>query len=118
MSDTPEVWKLIFSHLKKSGFSVYSPGQHQGECTEPYVVVRIGSSLPYNGYTTIQTPYEALCYVPKVKFSTLESYVNSVEDCLKQCNFLRSLNSRTPSYYDEDVKGHMIATRFVNYRKM
>ena len=118
MSDSPEVWKLIFQHLKNAGFSVYSPGQHQGDCTEPYVVVNIGSSLPFGTFTTVQTPYDILCYVPKTAFSTLEGYVSSVEKCLKQCSFLRSLHYRTPAYYDDDVKGHMISTQFVNYRKM
>ena len=79
MSDTPEVWKLIFQHLKNAGFSVYSPGQHQGDCTEPYVVVNIGSSLPFDTFTTVQTPSDILCYVPKTTLSTLEGYDNSLK---------------------------------------
>lgn len=118
MSEAPEVWKLIHRHLKNSGFSVFSPGQHSGDCVEPYVVVNIGSAVPFNSLTTIQTPYDILCYVPKEQFSTLEGYVNSVESCLKQCPFLKSSHYRTPAYYDEDIKGHMISTQFVNYRRM
>lgn len=118
MPDIPEVWKLVYTHLKNNGFNVYSPGQHSGECVEPYVVVNIGSAVPFNSFTTIQTPYDILCYVPKKQFSTLEGYVTSVENCLKECPFLRSQNYRTPAYYDEDIQGHMISTRFVNYRKM
>lgn len=118
MPEIPEVWKLIYKHLKSNGFKVYSPGQHQGECTEPYVVVNIGNALPYNNFTTVQTPYDILCYVPKDEFSTLEGYVHSVEECLKSCNFLKSAFYRTPSYYDEDVKGHMVSTQYVNYRRM
>ena len=118
MENASEVWQLVYTKLAKAGFSVYSPGQHTGECFEPYVVVTIGSALPYNNYTTIQTPYDILCYVPEKAFSTLEKFVASVEECLDECDFLRSAHYRTASYYDADVKGHMISTQYVNYRRM
>ena len=42
----------IYKHLKNNGFDVYSIGQHEGICTNPYIVVKengesevIGTSL-------------------------------------------------------------------------
>lgn len=119
MSEYPEVWQLAYKHLKSKGFEVYSPGQHSGECTSKYVVVNIGSSIAFQSFTTMQTPYDFLCYVPKDNFSQLEGYVSSVENALKDLYpVLRSSNFRTPAYYDDSVNGHMISTQYVNYRKL
>ena len=30
----------IYKHLKNNGFDVYSIGQHEGICTNPYIVVK------------------------------------------------------------------------------
>ena len=42
----------IYKHLKNNGFDVYSIGQHEGICTNPYIVVKengeseiVGTSL-------------------------------------------------------------------------
>lgn len=111
-------YKDIFKHLKSKGFDVYAPAQHQGECTKPYLVLRDEGTTQFQGFSTTQNLYDVLCYVPRDQFTTLETYVDSVEAAMKELfPMVKSMHYRTPSFYDDSVKGHMVSTRYVNYRK-
>lgn len=108
-------WKTIYTHLKTLGFSVYSPGQHQGECTEPYVVIKVADSTPKSTFTSHTVLYDFLCYVPRDKYSTLEDYVTSVKQALKSLYpTIIPTQYETASYYDDQVKGHMISLEYRN----
>lgn len=111
-------WKDIYRHLTKEGFDVYSPGQHEGECTSPYVVVKDAGTTPYGNFSSTKTLYDLMCYVPKEHFSQLEPFVQRLEDSVsKMYPILRPTHSRTPSFYDDTVKGHMISVQYINYKK-
>ena len=73
-------WKTIFMHLSANGYQVYSLGQHQGTCAEPYIVLRNnGSSIQYS--TEIQE-YEILLYYPINRYSEFEEYIDRVKACM------------------------------------
>lgn len=112
-------WQNIYRHLKTKGFDVYSPGQHTGDCTAPYVVIRdAGVSRPFE-FSSVQVVYDILCYVPQDQFSTLEPYVNSVEEAMKGLYpAVISMHFRTPSFLDDTIKGHMVSTQYRNNRKL
>lgn len=108
-------WKTIYRHLTGRGFSVYSPGQHQGECVEPYVVVRTADSTPKLLFTSHTVVYDLLCYVPRDKYSTLEDYVMSVKQAMKSLYpAIIPTQYETASYYDDEVKAHMISIEYRN----
>jgi hypothetical protein len=112
-------WKDIYSHLKKAGFEVYSPGQHQGECTSSYVVIKDAGATKLGGFSSTQATYDILCYVPGQHFSQLEPFVESVEAAMRGLYpMMRPAHFRTPSFYDDTVKGHMISTQYINYQKI
>lgn len=112
-------WQNIYKHLKKSGFDVYSPGQHRGDCTSPYVVIRVAGSNRILDFSSTQTLYDLLCYVPQDRYSTLEPYVESVKDCMKGLYpAIISMHFETPSFLDDTVKGHMISVQYRNNRKL
>ncbi len=111
-------WKNLYTHLKQNGFDVYSPGQHQGECTSPYVVVKDSGMYQFNGFSSNRATYDIMCYVPKDNFSQLEPFVDQVEAILKELEpMIKSAHYRTPSFYDDTVKGHMVSIQYINYRK-
>lgn len=111
-------WQDIFLFLDAKGIKVYSPGQHEGECTEPYVVVKDDGASRFGNYSSTQNLYSFLCYVPRNMFSQLEPFVDEIESLLGQLYpMLRSVHYRTPSFYDDSVKAHMISTQYVTYHK-
>lgn len=112
-------WKDIYRHLKSEGFDTYSPGQHQGECVSPYVVVKDMGTTRVAEYSSTKTLYDILCYVPGNQFSELEPFVGSLEASMKKMfPMIRPANYKTPSFYDDTVKGHMISVQYINYRKL
>lgn len=112
-------WQLIYKHLTKEGFDVYSPGQHDGECTSPFVVIKDAGTYPVNGFSSVQGSYEVLCYVPKDQFSKLEPFVHRVEVAMiRLYPTVRPAHYKTPSFYDDSIKGHMISVQYLNYKKL
>ena len=111
-------WQDIYLHLKNNGIDVYAPGYHKGECTAPYVVLKDDGESRYGQYSSTQNLYSAMCYVPGNSYTALEPFVDRVEGLLDGLYpMIRSVHYRTPSFYDDTVKGYMISTQYVNYRK-
>lgn len=109
----------IYLHLKESGFDVYFPAQKDGECTSNYVVVKDATTSQVPGFSSTQTYYDIMCYVPKDSFSTLEPFVESVKEAMKKMvPMIKPTYSQTQSFYDDSVKGHMISVQYINYRKI
>lgn len=116
MADTR--WEDIFEKLQEHGIDVYSPSQHTGECTSPYVVVKDAGRSASTEVSSSQDLYDLMCYVPKNNYSTLEAFVDRVETVMDELfPMVRSMHFRTPSFYDDSVKAHMISTQYVNWKK-
>lgn len=112
-------WQNIYKHLKAEGIDVYSPGQHQGECIRPYTVVQNAGMSPYSAFSSTQTLYDIMCYVPQNEFSTLEPYVEKVKTAMKGLYpTIVPVNFQTAAFLDDTVKGHMISIQYKNNRKL
>lgn len=112
-------WQDIYKTLQVAGFDVYSPGQHEGECLSPYVVVKDDGLQEMVGLSSNQQFFDILCYVPAEQYSTLSVFVAQVENALKTLEpMIMPVRSGTSSFYDDTVKGHMISRQYRNYRKI
>ena len=63
----------IYKHLKNNGFDVYSIGQHEGICTNPYIVVKESGESEVIGTSLINDTVELLIYYPVGRYSELSS---------------------------------------------
>lgn len=112
-------WQDIYKHLKGAGFEVYSPGQHEGECVSKYVVIKDAGGSQHGDFSSTRSLYDLLCYVPKDQFSQLEPFVKQVEGSMAgMYPIIRPTYYRTPSFYDDTVKGHMVSVQYINYQKL
>lgn len=112
-------WQDIYSHLKKAGFEVYSPGIKKGECESQYLVVKNDGSTKHANFSTDIDLYSVMCYVPKEKYSSLELLVQKVKESMKGLEpMIEPYGSQTPSFYDDGVKAHMISIEYKNYKKL
>lgn len=106
-------------HLKTEGIPVFFPTQHQGECVFPYVVVKGSVNTQFRQYSTEAQYYDLLCYVPKNKYSELYPFVASVKAAMKKLfPMIKSAHYETASFYDDEIKGHMVSIQYLNYRKL
>lgn len=112
-------WQRIYRHLSDAGFEVYSPGQHQGDCTSPYVVIKDEGAMRLTGLSSTQQLYDALCYVPSKQFSALEPFVASVKAALKQMYpELIPTYQETESFLDDSIDGVMISVQYRSSHKI
>lgn len=117
MADTR--WQDIYLKLKEKGIDVYAPSQKIGECQKKYVVVSDAGTSQYQQYSSTQTLYDIMCYVPRNERSTLENFVEEVKNAMKELHpMIRDNHFETAEFYDDTVKAHMISRQYVNYRKM
>lgn len=111
-------WEDIFNQLKESGFDVYSPGIKVGECVAPYIVVAVESSFAHASFSSDVDLYSIMCYVPKQAYSRLEPLVHAVEDSMLELEpMILPYGQRTPSFYDDTIKAHMVSITYKNYKK-
>lgn len=112
-------WRDIYRQLSSDGFDVYSPGQHEGECLAPYVVIKDAGTSQMGEFSSTKNLYDILCYVPKDDFSTLEDFVSKVEKSMAGLfPMIRPMHFKTASFYDDTVRGHMVSIQYINYRKL
>lgn len=105
-------------HLKNKGFDVYSPGNKEGECTSPYVVVKHAGKSKSPSVSSSFMLYDILIYLPRNQYSQLETFVAEVEDAMDELfPMIRPAHYQTTPYYDESVKGWMTSVQYQNVRK-
>lgn len=111
-------WSDIFIYLKEKGYEVYSPGNKEGECTSPYIVVKHAGKSKFPNVSSSMVLYDLLVYIPKNKYSYLETFVNEIEDVMDGLfPMIRPVHYQTTPYYDDNVKGWMVSIQYENVRK-
>lgn len=112
-------WQQLFTFLKNKGQNIYSPSQPIGECKEKYLVLKNSGTTRHPFASTDVEIYTIFCYVPKNKYSELEGYVMQTKEIMKDIypQFIPTGN-QTPSFYDDDLKAHMVSIDYKNYKKI
>lgn len=99
-------WKTLFHYLESKGFNVFALGQHEGDCTSEYIVLRNNGILAGPGKE--RREYELLLYFPADRYSEFESYINRVKETM---NLLfpgvQLIDQETPHYLDKEVMAYM-----------
>lgn len=104
--------------IQGDGIDCFYPGQHKGECTKEYVVVKTGGTISTD-VSSERPIYTIMCYVPVNKYSKLETLIFNTKKSIKKVFPLVSyIGNETASYYDEDVKAHMISFQYAGCRKI
>lgn len=112
-------WQDLYRFLSNKGYEVYSPGQKEGECKSKYIVVKYSGSVKVDKISSRTDLYDLMLYVPKTKYSELESFVQEVICNMKEIEplFVSYDNQQDPSYFDESVNAHFVSVVYMNYKK-
>ena len=111
------MWQEIYLYLKNKGIDVYSIGQKQGLCDDPYVVVKesgqyaLGSNK--HGYDLI----DIIIFYPVGNHSRLFSYKSNIKNYLAELNYLRKTGNETPVIVDDGVKAYTISIEYQVLKK-
>lgn len=111
--------KEIYLHLKDKGLNPYFPGQHKGECTEPYVVIKLGAQRPSVQSNKLgQRLMDFIMFVPIADYKRVETYRKDVIEALKELKYLRKTGSETPAIADEDKKAYTFSVEYTILKKL
>lgn len=118
-----DVWQIIVDILNKYGdFPVYPPAMHNGECTEPYLVVKEDGSARVPSYSSQYRYVRIMLYVPRNQYSKLGEYQKRVEKIIEEKIFplLLPTGQIESDYYDDNYNAHMRAMlyRYVRRNKL
>ena len=97
----------IYKHLKNNGFDVYSIGQHEGICTNPYIVVKENGESEVTGTSLINDTVELLIYYTLGKYTELVSYKKKILNVMKYLRGVRRVIEAMPTIVDDDKKAYM-----------
>lgn len=112
-------WQDIYEHLKKKGYDVYAPGTKNGECINPYIVIKNDGGYKHANFSTNRDMYAIMCYVPKGQYSKLEPMIQKVKKDMKELEpMIQPYGQQLPSYYDDTYKAHYITIEYENYKKI
>lgn len=113
------VLKQMYDCLKQNNINVYFAGQHEGECAEKYTVIKKGGATTEYNVSAERPLYTIMCYVPKHNYSDIEEYVFEIKKHMKELYpLVMYTGNETDSFYDENVKGHMVSFQYQGCRKI
>ena len=103
-----DIRERVVRALRDAGVDAYTPGQRQGICNAPYVVVQRFGDYTYaatpqiTGYTLLHV----IGYVPLAQPQKMEPLLQQVDDALAGCPYLTPTNNREPESINDPYKAH------------
>lgn len=111
-----KVYDLIFDKLTENGLKVFAPNTHEGECIEPYVVVKETDTTRYVNYTSSIALYDIMCY--SKNYTDCLKLKQKVKEIMREVSpSVKPTFNETAAFFDESVKGYMTSVEYRNYRK-
>lgn len=111
--------KAIYDHLKAKNLNPYFIGQHKGECTERFCVIKENSQVPYFysnklGYRLI----DIIVFVPLNSYIAVEPYMTQIRSALKELDFLRKTGFESPAITDDEKKAYTSSIEYTIVKKL
>jgi hypothetical protein len=114
------VWERAYLHLKSKSVDVYSPGQHKGKCTAPYVVLKNNGTNGFEGSNQVGSQsIDVIIYYPSTNYSDLEPYTGQIQDFLKELKeYLRPTSNITSVILDDSVNAYTQTLEYQTFQKL
>ncbi|TQO55820.1 hypothetical protein [Paraclostridium bifermentans] len=109
------MFKLIYRHLKSSGFDCYSIGQHKGICEKEYIVIKNNTPRALSK-TMLEEEVELFLYYPLGEYSKFIDYIDSVRSTMKGLD-LKDNFIQYPIIVEDDKKAYMTILSYQNNRE-
>lgn len=114
------VWERAFLLLKSKSVDVYSPGQHKGKCTSPYVVLKNIGTSGFEGSNQIGSQtLDIIIYYPATNYNDMEPYTWQVQDFLKELKeYIRPTGNITTAILDDSVNGYTQTIEYKTFQRL
>lgn len=114
------VWELVADELIKNGIKTYPPATKIKQCTEPYVVLKLGGAYRVKTYSTQREYYQILLYVPKNQYSKMadfEERVRRVLDNPPLFPMIMPSGQTENDFFDDNIDAHLRIIIYYNYKR-
>ena len=112
------ILKKIFDCLKEVE-DTFLPGTHEGDCVNPYYVVKMSGSQDQLTVSSERPVYEILCYVPPRQYTYLENMIYNAKQKMKEIYpLVMYAGNETEPFFDENVNGWMVSFQYLGCRKL
>lgn len=115
--DERNVWQIIFDTLQQNGINVYPPAIKDGECKEPYVVLKQAGGNRIYGYSSKRDFYNILLYVPRNSYSILSDFeadVKAILDAPPLFPMIMPTGEKDNDYFDDNLNAHLRILEYYN----
>lgn len=113
------MWQNIYTKLKEKNLNPYAPGQHNGECEEPFVIIREGTQIPSIQSNRVgQRVVDIIVFVPLNSYIAIDPYVKRIRAALKELPYLRKTGLETPVITDDGKKAYTSSIEYVIIKKL
>lgn len=107
----------LFDFLKLKGIEVYFVGQHKGECTSKYVVLKDSGTSSLNGKNG-KGYIDVLFFIPQNRFTQCEQFKKEVKGYIKEFNKLKYTGNETGIVTDDEKKALTFSVLYELSKKM
>ncbi|WP_123053148.1 hypothetical protein [Clostridium sp. JN-1] len=114
------VWERVFLCLKSKGVDIYSPGQHKGKCTNPYIVLKNTGTTGFEGSNQIGSQtLDVIIYCPSSNYSNTEPYTSQIQSFLSELKeYIRPTGNITPIVLDDSVNGYTQSIEYQTFQRL
>lgn len=109
--------RKLYDYLHLNNVNVYFPGQHQGECTKSYVLIKDDGIISDNGVVG-RGFIDLLFFVPIPMYLECEKYKKQVKGIIKQFGKLKYTGQETGPIVDDGKKAYTFSVLYETYKKL
>ena len=109
--------KKLFDFLFDNDIDVYFPGQHKGECTSNYVVIKENTTSSLNGITGSGL-IDLLFFVPESDYLECANYRKKVKEILENFKDIEFTGNETGPVTDDSVKAYTFSLMYKKYKRI
>lgn len=107
----------IYDYLTDKGYDVYSIGQYEGKCKEPYIVIREAGTTETLNNNIVNENVELIIFYPVGSYSKLGLFLVQLKKDMKNLSYLkRTFDGSSSAIVVDDTR--RAYTTFLSYRKI
>lgn len=110
------MYKHLSKYLTENGIKNHSIGQHQGKCTEPFVVISDEGERGISGYSITYREIDLILLYPLGKYSQLEDYIEKVKDVMNGYKRGKWTKEMSDIIIEREKEAYMVALTYRIYR--
>lgn len=110
------MYRHLSRFLTDNKIKNYSIGQHQGKCTEPFVIISDEGERGISGYSLNYREIDLIILYPLGRYSQLEDYIELVKSTMEGYKRGKWTREMSDIIIEQSKEAYMVALTYRIYR--